>query len=66
MTLQEMILTMRERGLSQGEIARLAETSQPMVYYIEHGRVPRYDIGKRIEAAYKQSMRKAKATIKKV
>jgi transcriptional regulator with XRE-family HTH domain len=57
MTLQQMIEQMKEGGLSQAAIARLAGTSQQMIHLVANGRTPRYDIGKGIEQAYKRAMR---------
>lgn len=52
MTAQEMILELRESGMTQKQIAIAVVSNQPQIARIQEGQVPNYELGKKIERVY--------------
>lgn len=53
MTLQNLVQTLIDSGLSEAEIARRIGVSQPTVNRIKGGTDPAYTTGKRLEALHR-------------
>lgn len=54
MTIQQMLEALIASGLSQQEIARLTEVSQPTICRASRGSDVRYENGKQIERLYQE------------
>lgn len=59
MNVQDMVLALRAKGLSQSEIARRVDSTQATIWRIENGQSdPRSSLADRIENLYSSNKRK--------
>lgn len=57
-TVKQMVDELLDAGFSQSSLARALETSQPTIHRItKNGADPGYELGKRIEALYSESVK---------
>lgn len=59
MTVQEMLNSLFERGLSQKAVAELTGTTQPTIHRASKGAGVRYETGKAIEALLEATKKSA-------